>query len=82
MPNTWASEIRHGEIELFNAYAPAHQKVLSADTVVMAAARQAHETLYLQLKDRLDKLYRVGDCVAPGDIGTAIFSADTLGRTL
>jgi len=82
MPNTWASEIRHGEIELFNAHAPAHQKVLSADTVVMAAARQAHETLYLQLKDRLDKLYRVGDCVAPGDIGTAIFSADSLGRTL
>jgi NADPH-dependent 2,4-dienoyl-CoA reductase/sulfur reductase-like enzyme len=82
LANTWAGEIRPGEIELFNVYAPAKQKVLQADTVVMAAGRRAHDDLYFQLEGRVPELHRVGDCVAPGDIGGAILSADSLGRSL
>jgi len=82
LANSWAAEIRAGEIVLFNIYAPDQQRVLKADTVVVAAARRAHEDLYLELQDRVSEIYRVGDCVAPGDIGGAMLSADTLGRAL
>jgi len=82
LSNTWVSEIRDGEIDIFNVYAPAKHKSLKADTVVMAAARRNHDELYHELKSRMDEVHRIGDCVSPGDIGTAMLSADTLGRAL
>jgi 2,4-dienoyl-CoA reductase-like NADH-dependent reductase (Old Yellow Enzyme family) len=82
LANTWASEIRQGEIEIFNIYAPAKSRILAADSVIIVAAKQPHDTLYLDLNGRVSELHRVGDCIAPGDIGTAMLSADTLGRKL
>lgn len=80
--NSWAAQIRQGEIDVFNLYAPTRIETLSAATVVMVAARSAADELYLTLGDRVPELYRAGDCVAPGDIGTAILSAHRLGREI
>ncbi len=80
--NSWAAEVREGEIDVFNLYAPTNIETLSAATVVMVTARGAADNLYLALRDRLPEVCRVGDCVAPGDIGTAILSAHRLGREI
>jgi 2,4-dienoyl-CoA reductase-like NADH-dependent reductase (Old Yellow Enzyme family) len=82
LSNTWAGELRDGEIDIFNVYAPEKLRTLKVNTVVMAAARKTHEGLYHELKLRMDEVHRVGDCISPGDIGTATLSADTLARAL
>jgi hypothetical protein len=80
--NSWAAQIRQGEIDVFNLYAPTQVETLPAATVVMAAARGAIDELYLGLKSQMQGVHRVGDCVAPGDIGTAILSGHKLGRDI
>jgi NADPH-dependent 2,4-dienoyl-CoA reductase/sulfur reductase-like enzyme len=82
LPNSWIGTIRHGEVDIFNLYAPAQLRKISADTVVMVAARSPVDELYFSLKGEVNELYRVGDCVAPGDIGTAMMDARRLGITL
>jgi mycofactocin system FadH/OYE family oxidoreductase 2 len=82
VPNSWAKEIRRGEVVVFNVYAPTQERTLPASHVVMVAARRPSDELYLALKSRVTELYRVGDCVTPGDIGTAMLDAHRLGRSL
>jgi NADPH-dependent 2,4-dienoyl-CoA reductase/sulfur reductase-like enzyme len=82
LPNSWIGEIRRGEVELFNLYSPTETKCIAADTVVMVTARSPIDELYFSLKDQVGELYRVGDCVAPGDIGTAMIDARRLGSSL
>jgi len=82
LSSTWVTEIRDGEMDIFNVFAPTKQRTIKADTVVMAAGRETHDQLYHQLKPFIDEVHRIGDCISPGDIGTAMLSADTLGRSL
>lgn len=82
LPNSWIGKIRYGEADIFNLYAPTQLRTIAADTVVMVAARSPVDELYFSLKGEVSELYRVGDCVAPGDIGTAIIDARRLGTTL
>jgi 2,4-dienoyl-CoA reductase-like NADH-dependent reductase (Old Yellow Enzyme family) len=80
--NSWVAQVRQGEIDVFNLFAPTNIETLPAATVVMATARGVADGLYLELRDRVPVVHRVGDCVAPGDIGTAILSAHRLGREI
>lgn len=80
--NAWVAGIRPGDADVFNLYAPARLETIAADTVVMVTARAATDQLYLALVGRVAELHRIGDCVAPGDIGTAMLSAHRLARTL
>ncbi len=82
LPNSWIGGIRHGEVDVFNLYAPAQVRQIEANTVVMVAARSPADELYFSLKGEVSELHRVGDCVAPGDIGTAMIDARRLGTTL
>jgi dimethylamine/trimethylamine dehydrogenase len=60
------------------------------DSVVLVGQRQAHHGLYRELRGRraewagneLQAVYQVGDCVRPGFIAEAIFSAHRLGREI
>jgi 2,4-dienoyl-CoA reductase (NADPH2) len=69
-------------VDVFNLYAPAAFESIDAATVVMATARAAADGLYLALRGRCAEVHRVGDCVAPGDIGTAMLAAHRLGREI
>ncbi len=80
--NSWAARIRTGAVDVFNLYAPAALESIDAATVVMATARAAADDLYLALRGSNFELHRVGDCVAPGDIGTAMLAAHRLGREI
>jgi len=80
--NSWAARIRADAVDVFNLYAPATLESVDAATVVVATARAAVDELYLMLRGRVAELHRVGDCVAPGDIGTAMLAAHRLGREI
>lgn len=43
------------------------------DTIVLDMGNEVEDQLYRQLKGRIKELYRAGDCVAPRDIGMAVF---------
>jgi len=49
---------------------------------VAACGWQADESLYLALRSMSENVQRVGDCVAPRDIGMAIHSAEKVARAL
>lgn len=82
VPNTWLGEIHAGAVDLFNLYLPDRVEQTAADTVIMVTARRPLDELYLALKTEVSELHRVGDCVAPGDVGTAMLAAHRLGRRL
>jgi len=52
------------------------------DTLVLAAGNQVEDRLYKALKGKVAELYRVGDCVAPRGIDTAIFEGLKVGEEL
>lgn len=82
IPNAWVAAIQSGSVDVRNLYYPDPVQQIAADTVVAVTMRNAHQELYFALKGAVRELYRVGDCVAPGDIGTAMISAHKLGRVL
>jgi mycofactocin system FadH/OYE family oxidoreductase 2 len=52
------------------------------DTVVLAAGNVANDSLYFELKGKVDELYRVGDCVAPRKTDMAIIEGHRIGRII
>jgi hypothetical protein len=52
------------------------------DTVVLAAGNIADDSLYFELKGKVDQLYRVGDCVAPRKTDMAIIEGHRIGRAI
>ena len=52
------------------------------DTVVLAAVNVADDSLYFELKDKVDEIYRVGDCVAPRKTDMAIIEGRRVGEAL
>jgi 2,4-dienoyl-CoA reductase-like NADH-dependent reductase (Old Yellow Enzyme family)/thioredoxin reductase len=55
---------------------------LRADTVVLATGWVSDTSAFAGLDGVVDRLYRVGDCVAPRDVGMAIYTAEELGREI
>ena len=52
------------------------------DTVVLAAGNVADDDLYFELKDQVDEIHRVGDCVAPRKTDMAIIEGHRVGRMI
>ncbi|MGQ4555481.1 oxidoreductase [Halobellus sp. GM3] len=52
------------------------------DTVVVAGRRRADEGLYLELDERRDDVYRVGDAVSPRKLDRAYYDGELLARRL
>jgi len=52
------------------------------DTIVVAGRRRAEEDLYLELNERRDSVYRVGDAVAPRKLDRAYYDGELLARRL
>ena len=52
------------------------------DTIVLDMGNEAEDLVYRQLKGRVKKLLRVGDCVAPRGIGMAVFEGRKAGESL
>ncbi|MFB6183360.1 MAG: FAD-dependent oxidoreductase [Haloarculaceae archaeon] len=54
----------------------------SPDTVVYAGRRHAADDLYLDLAERRDDVYRLGDAVSPRKLDRAYYDAEKLARRL
>jgi len=52
------------------------------DSVVVVGRRQADESLYLELDERRDDVYRVGDAVSPRKLDRAYYDGEVLARRL
>ena len=52
------------------------------DTVVLAMGNQTEASLYFALKGRVEALHRIGDCLAPRQLDSAILDGERIGRTL
>lgn len=82
IPYSTVAAIDGDAVAIANVYDAAQQRRVPVDSVVYAVGRDADESLYLGLHEQLALVWRVGDCVAPRDVGMAIYSAERLARRL
>jgi 2,4-dienoyl-CoA reductase-like NADH-dependent reductase (Old Yellow Enzyme family)/thioredoxin reductase len=69
-------------VVLVHAYTGAQRRLEEVDDVVAALGWWADDDLYRALRGVSPHVRRAGDCVAPRDVGMAIYSGEELGREL
>lgn len=83
LPSQYISRIDGSTVDLFHVHAPdLKTRLTGIDSVVFVTARESKDGLYVGAKGRFKEVFRIGDCVAPRDIGAAIFEAHRLARTI
>jgi dimethylamine/trimethylamine dehydrogenase len=70
--------IGEGSVILESVHTAATREVEAANAV-MVTSRQPQDTLYHPLRDRIP-VQRIGDCLAPGTIATAVYSGHRYAR--
>ena len=65
-----------------NRVITSNETIEDVDTVVWAIGCKANDKLYFALKGKIKQLYRVGDCVAPRLIDSAIWEGEMVGRKI
>jgi len=75
-------EIKGLELNGFNVYSNEWYTIGGYDSIVLAMGNRVEDTLYKDLKGKVNELYRVGDCVAPRKIDMAILEGDKVGRMI
>ena len=81
-PHSGIAEITDQHIVLYNVYTGAEESRQEVDVVVFAAGRVAEDRLYWDLKGKISHLYRIGDCLAPRSVLSAISEGNRVGRIL
>ncbi len=81
-PSTAVKAISSGTIIAHNVFSKSERIIDGVDTVILACGRKANDSLYLSLKGCVNELYRVGDCVAPRKVDSAIREGNLIGRTV
>ena len=80
--NSWVSEISRDSVSVYNLYSGKTKVMEEVGTVVLITGRVANDELYKQLKGRVARLHRIGDCVAPRSLDHAIYEGFAAGREL
>jgi mycofactocin system FadH/OYE family oxidoreductase 2 len=80
--NSWASAVDGRSVSIFNLYTGAAETIEGVDTVVLATGPKANDELYFALKGEVERLHRIGDCVAPRKLDHAIYEGYAAGREL
>jgi mycofactocin system FadH/OYE family oxidoreductase 2 len=80
--NSWALAIDGESVTVVNLYTGATEVLAGVDTVVLATGPKASEELYLALKGEINRLHRVGDCLAPRKLDHAIYEGYLAGLEL
>lgn len=76
--HTSVVRIEAGQVVVSDRFA-AGERGIAADAVVLGVYERPAQELYLALKGRVPRLYRVGDCVAPRRIEQAILEGRQVG---
>ena len=77
---TSLSEIQSGGVLAECIYTGRIEEI-PASTVVLATSRMPLDDLYYALRDEID-IERIGDCLAPGTIATAVYSGHKYAREM
>ncbi|MCE5257129.1 MAG: hypothetical protein LLF89_09835, partial [Spirochaetaceae bacterium] len=70
---------KDGEATLLNIYLNTIEKLTGIDAVVVAGIKEANNSLYDSLREKVSELYIIGDAAAPRDIASAL--EDAVGLT-
>jgi mycofactocin system FadH/OYE family oxidoreductase 2 len=81
-PDIAVLEIQQTLVKGLNVYSNEMIDFDGYDTVVLAAGNVANDSLYLELKAKVNTIYRVGDCVAPRKTDMAIIEGHRIGRAI
>ncbi|MFQ5872403.1 MAG: FAD-dependent oxidoreductase [Dehalococcoidia bacterium] len=81
-PNTAVKEVREERVVLENVYSHEERVVDGVTTIVYAGRRKAEDTLYKKLKEKVSRLFLVGDATAPRKIHDAILAGTKAGREI
>ncbi|MCG6911691.1 MAG: mycofactocin system FadH/OYE family oxidoreductase 2 [Deltaproteobacteria bacterium] len=81
-PDIAVLEIQKKLVKGLNVYSNEMIDFEGYDTVVLAAGNVAEDALYFELKNKLEAVYRIGDCVAPRLTDAAIGDGHRVGRLL
>ena len=82
MSDVRVEEIQGTVVRAVNIYSNESQIFKGYDAVVVVMPNKPNDALYFRLKNRIKELYRIGDCVAPRKIDSAILEGNNLGRML
>ncbi len=80
-PHTTVVRIEPGKVIVVDRFAEGERE-LPADVVVMGTYERPAQELYMALKDRVQHLFRIGDCVAPRRIEQAILEGRQVGERI
>jgi pyruvate/2-oxoglutarate dehydrogenase complex dihydrolipoamide dehydrogenase (E3) component len=81
-PDIAVLEIQGTMVKGLNVYSNEIIEFKGYDTVVLACGTVANDSLYHELKGKVDEIYRVGDCVAPRKTDMAIIEGHRIGRAI
>ncbi len=82
IPDTVVLEIRGTRAVVADKFTEQISETADYDTIVLALGNVCEDRLYRELKGRVPALYKVGDCVAPRKIDTAIMDGYTIARAI
>ncbi len=80
LTGTSLSEIQSGGVLAECVYTGRIEEI-PASNVVLATSREPQDDLYHALRDEID-IERIGDCLAPGTIATAVYSGHRYAREM
>ena len=75
-------EIDSGNVKAHNLYTGEPVVCEGYDTIVVEAAYLPVDKLYEQVKDDVEAVYAIGDCVAPRTIEMAVYEGRKIGEVL
>ena len=81
-PNYTLMGIEGNTVRAIHNYSGQVREWHDVDNVVLAAPHQANEELYFALKGKVAEIYRIGDCLAPRRVDSAIREGHRIGRIL
>ena len=82
MTDVVVDEIHGSTVKARNIYTNSAVVFEGFDTIVPDMGNRADDGLYRRLKGHVNELYRIGDCVAPRDIGMAVYEGQKVGEGL
>jgi mycofactocin system FadH/OYE family oxidoreductase 2 len=79
--HTSVVRIEPGQVIVVDRFAEG-ERILPADVVVLGTYERPSQDLYMALKGRIPRLFRIGDCVAPRRIEQAILEGRQVGERI
>ncbi len=81
-PQTAVEEVGDHCLVVRNIFSQEERVIQGVDGIVLATSHLPNDGLYSALKGEVEGLYRIGDCVHPRDVASAIWEGNQIARSL